>query len=81
MNPLAVPPLLCAVISFAIGAFVLSKNPRSPLHRSFTLLYITLAYLIALAYGIHYSNRSSTSFRSIRWMIVLGHISWWFKAA
>jgi len=54
MNPLAVPPLLCAVISFAIGAFVLSKNPRSPLHRSFTLLCITLAYMIALAGGINY---------------------------
>ena len=38
MNLLLVPPTLCAVVSFAIGAFVLSKNPRSSLHRSFTLL-------------------------------------------
>lgn len=35
MNPLLIPPSACAVVSFALGAFVLSKDPRSIVHRVF----------------------------------------------
>ena len=38
MNLFLIPPLLCAVVSFTLGAFVFTKNPRSSLHRSFALL-------------------------------------------
>lgn len=38
MNLFLVPPTLCAVVSFAIGAFVLWRNPRSSIHRSFASL-------------------------------------------
>lgn len=38
MSPYVILPILCAVVSVTLGAFVFSRNPRSKLHRSFALL-------------------------------------------
>ena len=37
MNLFLIPPSLCAVVSFAIGAFVFTRNPRSSIHQVFAL--------------------------------------------
>ncbi len=37
MNLFLIPPALCAIVSFAIGAFVLTRNFRSPVYRAFAL--------------------------------------------
>jgi len=56
MNPYAISPLLCAVLALLLGSFVLSKNPKSPMNRSFALLCLETFWWQACWFAIYYAG-------------------------
>ena len=56
MNPYAISPLLCAVFAFLLGSFVLSKNPKSSVNRSFALLCLETFWWQTCWFTIYYAG-------------------------
>lgn len=56
MNPYAISPLVCAVFALLLGSFVLSKNPRSSVNRSFALLCLETFWWQACWFTIYYAG-------------------------
>jgi len=56
MNPYAISPLICAVFSLLLGSFVLSKNAKSSVNRSFALLCLETFWWQACWFTIYYAG-------------------------
>lgn len=56
MNPYAILPLLCAVFSLLLGSFVLLKNPKSSVNRSFALLCFETFWWQVCWFTIYYAG-------------------------
>lgn len=56
MNPYAISPLLCAVLALLLGGFVLSKNLKSSVNRSFALLCLETFWWQACWFAIYYAG-------------------------
>ena len=56
MNPYAISPLLCAVFALLLGGFVLSKNLKSSVNRSFALLCFETFWWQACWFAIYYAG-------------------------
>lgn len=56
MNPYSISPFLCAVFALLLGSFVLSKNPKSSVNRSFALLCFETFWWQACWFGIYYAG-------------------------
>jgi len=56
MNPYAISPLLCAVLALLLGGFVLSKNLKSSVNRSFALLCFETFWWQACWFAIYYAG-------------------------
>jgi len=54
MNGLLILPFLCAAVSFALGAFVFTRNPRSAVHRSFAFFCFWTFYWQACWFATYF---------------------------
>lgn len=54
MSGLLIPPLLCAAVSVGLGAFIFSRNPRSPVHRSFAFFCFWTFYWQACWFATYF---------------------------
>ena len=54
INPYSIPPLICAILIFFTGSFVLSRNPKQRLNQVFFLLCGTATLWLSF-YGISFS--------------------------
>ncbi len=62
MNLLAFISILCSIIIFFFGVFVLQRNPKRSLNRVFFLLCVSAAYLSFVEYGFRQAETYEEAF-------------------
>lgn len=73
MNIYAILPFVCAIFSFVLGTFVLLKNPRLPLNRSFSLLCLETCWWQACWFISYYLTTGTQKDVIIRiaWTLII----------